>query len=44
MNNLNLQQQITQELLTINPDNLKIIAELVQFIRITTKPAESYPL
>jgi hypothetical protein len=33
MNNLDLQQQITQELLTINDDNLKIIAEFVQFIK-----------
>ena len=31
MNNLDLQEQITQELSTISPDNLKIIAEFVQF-------------
>jgi hypothetical protein len=29
MNNIDLQQRITQELLTINDDNLKIIAEFV---------------
>lgn len=33
MNNLDLQEQITQELSTINPDNLKIIAEFVQFLK-----------
>jgi len=33
MNNLDLKKQITEELSTINPDNLKIIAEFVQFIK-----------
>ncbi len=33
MNNLELQQQINQELSKISPDNLKIIAEFVQFIK-----------
>jgi hypothetical protein len=33
MNNLDLQEQITQELSTISPDNLKIIAEFVQFLK-----------
>lgn len=33
MNNLDLQQQITEELSTITVDNLKIIAEFVKFIK-----------
>ncbi|MDJ0846543.1 hypothetical protein [Crocosphaera sp.] len=33
MNNLELQQQINKELSKISPENLKIIAEFVQFIK-----------
>ncbi len=33
MNNLELQQQINKELSNISPDNLKILAEFVQFIK-----------
>ncbi len=33
MNNLELQQKINKELSKISPDNLKIIAEFVQFIK-----------
>ncbi len=33
MNNLDLQQQITQDLSSISADKLKIIAEFVQFIK-----------
>jgi len=33
MNNLDLRQQISQELSTISPDNLRIIAEFVQFLK-----------
>ncbi len=33
MNNLELQQKINQELSKISSDNLKVIAEFVQFIK-----------
>jgi len=33
MNQIELQEKITRDLSTISPDNLKIIAEFVQFIK-----------
>ena len=41
MNSLDLQQQINQDLSEINPDNLKIIAEFVQFIKHKQKSISS---
>ena len=47
MNNLDLRQQIEKDLLEISPDNLKIIANFVEFIKEkqeTTQPNLSVKL